>query len=370
MNTMVYISFNKILFFATLFMLIFSSTVACSRQYASNTFALVENTTKTLLVMGEPRTGIFSGATVNGIPNGIGEFTSQNSDGVEWTYTGFFANGLFHGEGTTVWESGARQSGEFRFGELYTGNIYSDYGTLAYTLLEGELSDIITEHGGMNITVAEIAVIINFSLAQTQDHIEFSVDYDPYANEVVVNVWRSGLVSGLAIAQTWDAEGVAVWERFVTSMRELAISQMELLETAEIHDTSLVLVVLDDANMDNALLRIINGRVVFDALWDAVEPETHEAEVSPQEEPGLVGTWLWNGNVYYVFHAGGRGTMAGIDIRWWANYGTLSICTTPATCGIDCRAPTEWLYSIGGMDRNTLNLASILPGINFTYTRG
>ena len=96
----------------------------------------------------------------------------------------------------------------------------------------------------------------------------------------------------------------------------------------------------------------------------AEEPEP-EAEQEPA--PTLIGTWLWMGMPYYVFESGGHGTMAGMDIRWSADRGVLTICATPEICGDACPAPHEWHYVIDG---NQLTLTSRqIADMYFTYTR-
>ena len=96
------------------------------------------------------------------------------------------------------------------------------------------------------------------------------------------------------------------------------------------------------------------------------------AAATPTPQPSatqspLIGTWIWMGSPYYVFESGGRGTMGGMDIRWSASNGVLSICNTPDFCGNTCIAPAEWNYVISG---NQLTLTSrLIPDLTFTYTR-
>lgn len=49
------------------------------------------------------REGTYSGTMINGIPEGKGTFTTENDSGVSWTYTGEFKDGMFDGQGETVW---------------------------------------------------------------------------------------------------------------------------------------------------------------------------------------------------------------------------------------------------------------------------
>ena len=102
-------------------------------------------------------------------------------------------------------------------------------------------------------------------------------------------------------------------------------------------------------------------------LHNYSEPEPSPEPTPTQEPLTLVGTWLWMGSPYYVFEPGGRGTMAGVDIRWTARNGILSICNTPDLCGNTCIAPAEWRYVLSG---NQLTLTStLIDTLTFTYTR-
>lgn len=60
------------------------------------------------------RTGIYSGEIDNnGLPNGHGKFTSENSTGETWTYEGDWVAGHWEGNGTATWANGRIYSGEF-----------------------------------------------------------------------------------------------------------------------------------------------------------------------------------------------------------------------------------------------------------------
>ena len=61
------------------------------------------------------RTGTYSGEVNDeGIPHGIGKFSSQNPEGVKWVYEGNFVNGHFEGEGKTTWEDGEIEIGTYK----------------------------------------------------------------------------------------------------------------------------------------------------------------------------------------------------------------------------------------------------------------
>lgn len=65
------------------------------------------------------RTGKYTGPlNDNGLPEGHGVFTAQNSAGQKWTYTGEFVNGQFEGEGKTEWEGGGFERGTYHNGDI------------------------------------------------------------------------------------------------------------------------------------------------------------------------------------------------------------------------------------------------------------
>lgn len=63
------------------------------------------------------RSGVYTGETLDGVPNGYGKFETRNSSGVSWYYEGEFENGLFNGEGGCYWpETGYQEVGHFSNG--------------------------------------------------------------------------------------------------------------------------------------------------------------------------------------------------------------------------------------------------------------
>ena len=81
--------------------------------------------------------GTFTGALVEGLPQGQGSFTAVNVGDVSWTYTGSFEDGQFHGYGETLWENGQHWLGRYYRGGLLDGRIYRA-ATLAYIVENGD----------------------------------------------------------------------------------------------------------------------------------------------------------------------------------------------------------------------------------------
>ena len=138
--------------FALILSLLMALTMAACGGSNSNqaTPKTVEN--KTLIITGreyndagEPEDyeaeGQYTGQVLDGIPDGEGTFTCQNSEGITWSYSGEFKNGRFHGKGETVWDIGWRERGTYTDG-LFTPNTFelfdsiSELGEPAYSISE------------------------------------------------------------------------------------------------------------------------------------------------------------------------------------------------------------------------------------------
>lgn len=63
------------------------------------------------------RTGSFDGATVNGIANGQGTFTATNDEGLSYSYTGQWENNIFNGQGKYKNDNKETQNGTYINGE-------------------------------------------------------------------------------------------------------------------------------------------------------------------------------------------------------------------------------------------------------------
>jgi len=103
--------------------------------------------------------------------------------------------------------------------------------------------------------------------------------------------------------------------------------------------------------------------VVYD-VFSTNEYDMRTVGTFPDE---FIGTWLWMDSPYYVFEAGGTGTMSGNAIHWTVSDGVLLICSTPRFCGGSCTAPTRWNYVLDG-DHLTLSGRILVP-VTFNYVR-
>lgn len=86
----------------------------------------VENQTITVAIGDVERGGVYTGEVVDGKPEGMGRFDSQNSLGEGWYYEGMWKDGQFNGEGKCVWENGQIKEGVYENG-VWTPTAYGFY---------------------------------------------------------------------------------------------------------------------------------------------------------------------------------------------------------------------------------------------------
>lgn len=88
------------------------------------------------------RTGTYTGQVIDGIPNGTGRFDTKNDEGTAWYYEGDFSDGVFHGQGTSIWEDGSvNEVGTYKNG-LFCPTISEFYALVPmYILNEFSLAD-------------------------------------------------------------------------------------------------------------------------------------------------------------------------------------------------------------------------------------
>lgn len=91
------------------------------------------------------RKGTYSGeVNDNGIPDGVGTFSSKNDEGTGWTYNGDWENGHWNGKGTSVYDTGDKYSGNYRndyangYGEYQFANGNRYVGVVANEQASGQ----------------------------------------------------------------------------------------------------------------------------------------------------------------------------------------------------------------------------------------
>lgn len=86
--------------------------------------------------------GKYTGQLVDGVPDGEGKFTTENSSGIEWYYEGTFTQGAVTGNGVKCWPSGNQKHvGHFVNGELDGNKADRLYNCVRQFTLNLEYSD-------------------------------------------------------------------------------------------------------------------------------------------------------------------------------------------------------------------------------------
>ena len=97
------------------------------------------------------RTGIYSGGIKNGLPHGIGKFSSTNATGQDWEYIGEWETGHFNGIGTTIYSDGQVSIANYENDHMY-GN-----GIIVYpdpALYVGEINDNGSNGDGTSLSIS------------------------------------------------------------------------------------------------------------------------------------------------------------------------------------------------------------------------
>ena len=85
---------------------------------------------------GDSLVGEYTGETADGIPEGYGLFSSSNAEGTPWHYIGQWQNGKMHGNGLTVWETGAQEKGVYSNGYYLKGTEIKEYKEIKFDFLD------------------------------------------------------------------------------------------------------------------------------------------------------------------------------------------------------------------------------------------
>jgi hypothetical protein len=83
---------------------------------------------------------------------------------------------------------------------------------------------------------------------------------------VTINVWQDGIAAAAVYAAAGEQTTLESWNTLVESMCSLSESVCSAAEAAGYENISCMLSVLNDQNMDNTLLTVVNGIVIYDAV--------------------------------------------------------------------------------------------------------
>lgn len=155
------------------------------------------------------QTGSYNGSVKRGRPDGEGSFSATNAEGISYTYTGSFVDGLFNGQGQKVFDSPdtpkAPEIGTFING-YFMPTLAEAYSYLGYT---DESS-----YGGYDVSDAEKATLDAIESADDiDDYIDSILDPDLSYNTYTYNPDEFG---GSAVAWTFTVsdEGGAAYNDF------------------------------------------------------------------------------------------------------------------------------------------------------------
>lgn len=112
------------------------------------------------------------------------------------------------------------------------------------------------------------AAIVEYAASQSYAEDKYKVDYDD--SGITLSVWGDNLAMGAALASSGDENAKQEWESSVVDpFVELNKQLVEQAKQNGLDDAVIMTNVLNDANLDNTLLSVLNGTVIYDCVNDS-----------------------------------------------------------------------------------------------------
>ncbi len=129
-------------------------------------------------------------------------------------------------------------------------------------LAQEEIESNKSEFSGVSIDTA--IIFIESTLGKNFNNVK--VYYD---NGIIyVDILEDGIAASVLIALEGDSDYLKSWNDLVDSQIRLADSVCNLAQSLGLKDVSVVVNVLNDMNVDNVLLTVMDGLVIYDAVND------------------------------------------------------------------------------------------------------
>ena len=112
------------------------------------------------------------------------------------------------------------------------------------------------------------AAIVEYAASQSYAEDKYKVEYDD--NSITLSVWGDNLSMSAVLAASGNDEARQAWESsIVDSTVEVNKQLVEQAKQNGLDDVIITTNVLNDANLDNTLLCVMNGTVVYDCVADS-----------------------------------------------------------------------------------------------------
>lgn len=127
-----------------------------------------------------------------------------------------------------------------------------------------EDSDVVTDDTDNDEYVETETLAALFEYMMMSSYENYKVEYDD--NFINISVWRDNIAIGRTMAKTGEKETLRAWESLVDNMTNLCDEMYGFCESAGRDDIIVTLNLLNDLNLENSLLTIVNGKVLYDSV--------------------------------------------------------------------------------------------------------
>lgn len=121
-----------------------------------------------------------------------------------------------------------------------------------------------TSDSSSDVTLDLMAAAFQVTLQNSFDNSDLTYD----DTSITMNVWQDNVAAGALLAQQGNEELRDQWDDMRKNMRQMCQSSRDALDQAGLDDVSVTLNLVNDMNQDNTLLTIVDGVVVYDAVYD------------------------------------------------------------------------------------------------------
>lgn len=112
------------------------------------------------------------------------------------------------------------------------------------------------------------AAIVEYAASQSYEEGKYKVEYDD--NSITLSVWGDNISMGAVLAASGNEEAKQAWESSIVDANVKLNKQIvEQAKENGLDDAIIMTNVLNDANLDNTLLSVVNGVVVYDCVADS-----------------------------------------------------------------------------------------------------
>lgn len=131
--------------------------------------------------------------------------------------------------------------------------------------VDNTLSDISTSEAEAEIGFDVVISVLKISLSDSYGE-NYKIDGDETG--ITISIWEDGIAAGATLAKAGNEQLIESWNYMAESLVEMSKSTKESITDLGFPDTTVMINLLNDGNLDNILLIIVDGEVLYDCTTE------------------------------------------------------------------------------------------------------